>query len=103
MRAPSAERAAVPMKLLLRMQAGGSDLEKVIEVRRTLEARTAGLAAARRTDRDLRSLDGILERGERNRGDPDAFITEDVAFHAALAKATQNELFDLLLASRRRS
>ena len=98
-RAPSAESAAVSMKLLLRMQAGGADLEKVIEVRRILEVEIAGLAAARRTDRDLRTLESILDEAERHRGDADAFIKEDLAFHAALAQATQNELFVLLLAS----
>ncbi len=98
-RAPTAESAAASMTLLLRMQAGGSDLEKVIEVRRLLEVEIAALAAARRDEGDLRILEGILDRADRHRGDPDAFITEDVAFHAALAKATQNELFDLLLAS----
>lgn len=98
-RAPSAESAALSMKLLLRMQAGGADLDKVIEVRRVLEVEIAGLAAARRTDHDLRELDSVLDRADRHRNDPDAFIKEDVGFHARLAEATHNELFVMLLAS----
>jgi GntR family transcriptional repressor for pyruvate dehydrogenase complex len=98
-RVPSAESAAAPMKLLLRMQAGGADLEKVIEVRRVLEVEIAGLAAARRTERDVRELEAVLDRADRHRADADAFIKEDVRFHARLAEATQNELFEMMLAS----
>lgn len=98
-RAPSAESAATSMTLLLRMQAGGADMDKVSEVRRILEDEIAALAAARRTDRDIRDLEGILAQASRHRDDPDAFIKEDVAFHSRLAEATQNELFVLILAS----
>jgi GntR family transcriptional repressor for pyruvate dehydrogenase complex len=72
---------------------------KVVEVRRILEVEIAGLAAERRTDEDLRRLESILLNAAEKLDDPDTFVETDVAFHAALAEATQNELFGVLLAS----
>jgi DNA-binding FadR family transcriptional regulator len=98
-RAPSAVSAAESMKLLLRMQASGTDADKVSEVRRTLENEIAALAAARRTEADLAAMDTVIEAAESRRTDPDAFLKEDLAFHSLLARATHNELFGLLLDS----
>jgi GntR family transcriptional regulator, transcriptional repressor for pyruvate dehydrogenase complex len=98
-RAPSAQSAGESMRLLLRMQAGGADTDKVSEVRRILEDEIAALAAARRTESDVRALGEILAEAGRHLDDPDAFIKTDVAFHSRLARATQNELFVLILDS----
>jgi GntR family transcriptional repressor for pyruvate dehydrogenase complex len=98
-RVPTAESAGESMRLLLRMQAGGADTDKVSEVRRILENEIAALAAARRTEGDLRALGDILRQAEQHLDDPEAFIVADVAFHSRLAQATHNELFVLLLAS----
>ena len=98
-RAPSTESAAESMNLLLRMQAGGADADKVSEVRRIVENEIASLAAARRTEDDLRDLQEILTETGRHQDDPDVFIKEDVAFHASLARATHNELFAIILGS----
>ncbi len=98
-RAPSAAAASESMKLLLQVQAGGADTEKVSEVRRILENEIAALAASRRTAADLDALEAILDAAERNLHAPDAFVKEDVAFHSLLAKATQNELFVVILES----
>jgi GntR family transcriptional repressor for pyruvate dehydrogenase complex len=98
-RAPTAESAGESMRLLLRMQAGGADTAKVSEVRRILENEIATLAAARRTDADLRALREILDDASSHLDDPDAFIETDLAFHSRLARATQNELFVILLDS----
>ncbi len=98
-RAPSAVAAAESMGLLLRVQSSSSDAEKVTEVRRVLETEIAALAAARRTRNDLAVLEGILAAAESHLDDPDAFVKEDVAFHQALAAATHNELFSIILDS----
>ncbi len=98
-RAPSTASAGQSMKLLLQMQAGGPDLEKVSEVRRILENEIAMLAAARRTEQDVRDLQRIIDEATRHIDDPDAFIKEDVGFHSRLALATHNELFVLILDS----
>jgi GntR family transcriptional repressor for pyruvate dehydrogenase complex len=70
---------------------------KVVEVRRALEAESAALAAERRTSQSLqkikqamRSLDKAVATG----GDG---VSEDVAFHAAIAQAANNSfLLDTL-------
>ncbi|MCY7419851.1 MAG: FadR family transcriptional regulator [Chloroflexi bacterium] len=98
-RAPSAEAAAESMGMLLRVQSSGSDAEKVTEVRRVLETEIAALAAARRTTNDLIALDAILNAAGSHLDDPDAFVKEDVAFHQALAGASHNELFSIILDS----
>src|SRR5829696_1508707 len=97
-RKPSSETVAASMALLLSMN-GQMMPAKVVEVRRILEVEIAGLAAQRRTDEDLRRLESILLNAAEKLDDPGTFVETDVAFHAGLAQATQNELFSVLLAS----
>ncbi|MCO5967542.1 FadR/GntR family transcriptional regulator [Actinoallomurus soli] len=72
----------------------------VIEVRGALEAAAAGLAAARRTDEDLRRLDALLAGREKAwaSGDRDAFVDADAAFHLAVVAASHNEVMAELYA-----
>ncbi|MBX3029920.1 MAG: FadR family transcriptional regulator [Chloroflexi bacterium] len=98
-RAPTPATAAESMRVLLRVQSSSADADKVTEVRRVLENEIASLAAVRRTPNDLRALDAIVQAAEAHLDDPDAFITEDIAFHQALAGATHNELFSIILDS----
>jgi len=98
-RVPTTEGAGEGMRLLLRLQAGGADADKVSELRRVLEDAIAALAAERRTDADLSALEQVLVQASAHREDPEAFIKADVAFHSLLARATQNELFVLVLDS----
>jgi GntR family transcriptional repressor for pyruvate dehydrogenase complex len=97
-RAPSSQTVADSMTLLLSMS-GGATPDKVVEVRRIIEAEIAALAALRRTDEDLAAMEEILRTAAGNLEDPTTFIDTDVAFHQALAQATQNELFSAMLAS----
>jgi GntR family transcriptional repressor for pyruvate dehydrogenase complex len=87
------------MTLLLRTAQPEADYDKVHEVRRLLEVEIAGLAAERRTTADLEEMEAILREGSEAQDDPDCFPECDVAFHAALAQATRNELYPLLLDS----
>lgn len=96
---PSAESVAETMSLFLRVGQLELDYEKVHEVRRTLEIAIAGLAAERRSAADIAEMEEILQQARRIRGDRDEFAANDVAFHAALARATHNELYTLLLDS----
>ncbi|MFH8453221.1 FadR/GntR family transcriptional regulator [Streptomyces fungicidicus] len=56
------------------------------DVRDALEVAAAGLAARRRTEEDLRELDGLLERGA------------GAAFHRAVVAASHNEVLITLYA-----
>lgn len=98
-RSPTAELATESMRSLLRGKSSELDCDKVTEVRRILEVEIAGIAAQRRTARDIEGIEEILRSAEERIDDPDAFVKVDIAFHAALARATGNDLFSVILDS----
>jgi len=85
------------MSLFLR--SGSLDFENVHEVRTLLEVHIAGLAAERRTEADIARLRGIHERMQRESDDVEAAARDDLEFHREIARATQNELYLLLMDS----
>lgn len=97
-RSPTAQSVAQSMSLFLRAGQAEAPLEKALEVRGLLEVEIAGLAAVRRVDDDLQALEGALHAMDDVR-ERNQFVETDLAFHTALAKATHNELFPLLLHS----
>jgi GntR family transcriptional regulator, transcriptional repressor for pyruvate dehydrogenase complex len=100
-RRPTAEAVAQSLHLFLRSGQAELDYSKVHEIRRLLELEIATLAASRRTDEDLARLAENLEQAGALLTDPNpaTFARIDFAFHARLAAATQNQLFELLLNS----
>jgi GntR family transcriptional repressor for pyruvate dehydrogenase complex len=96
---PTAPAIAKSMRFLLQRDGGALDYGKVREVRQVLEVEIAGLAAERRTSDDLRLIESCLEQMSQAPGDKIVWAEADVAFHAALAAATHNELFVVLLES----
>lgn len=77
--------------LLREMSQSDRDTLEEIDLRLVLEPQVSGLAAARRTDSDLVSLAACCN------DDPASLSTEeslelDQAFHAAIARAAQNQL-----------
>lgn len=91
--------AAVAESLGLLLRARGSGYRKIHEIRQLLEVEIAGLAAERATADDLAAMEETLRDLAQTDGRPEAFARVDVAFHATLARATQNELFSILLES----
>jgi GntR family transcriptional repressor for pyruvate dehydrogenase complex len=98
-RALTTEAAVESMSRLLTTRSHRFDYEKVGEVRRVLEVEIAGLAAERRQPDDIRALETVLERAQEKLEDPETFIETDVGFHEALARATHNDLFLVILSS----
>jgi GntR family transcriptional repressor for pyruvate dehydrogenase complex len=96
---PSADSVSRSLVLFLRAGRPEFDCEKIMEIRRVLEIASAGLAARRRTDADLAEMEHILQEESAIRDDRYRFAEYDVAFHAAVAHATHNELFSLMLDS----
>lgn len=96
---PSAESVSETMALCLRSSQGDLDHRKVSEVRRLFEVEIAGLAAERRTDADLEAMARILADETDLAKSRERFVRWDIAFHSALATATHNELFPILLQS----
>jgi GntR family transcriptional repressor for pyruvate dehydrogenase complex len=96
---PTADSVAQSLVMFLRAGQPEFDCEKVMEIRRVLEVANAGLAAQRRTAEDLAEMERILREQNNTPYDRYRFAGYDVAFHAAVARATHNELFCLLLDS----
>jgi GntR family transcriptional regulator, transcriptional repressor for pyruvate dehydrogenase complex len=72
--------------------AGAERMTELMEVRSAVEIEAAGLAARRATIEDLHRL-SILAAGPGKLLSPD----DDVAFHAAIAQATHNPLFERII------
>ncbi len=72
-------------------------VEKIRELRIMLEPQIASLAALRAGARDIRMLEDIVIEMEESLGDPERYIQADIDFHLALARASKNEMFLMLL------
>jgi GntR family transcriptional regulator, transcriptional repressor for pyruvate dehydrogenase complex len=91
--------AAVRESMSLFLRAGMLDFEKVHEVRAVLEVHIAGVAAERATAADVEQLRTVHERMRSEVDDVDAAARDDLEFHRAIAGATQNDLYLLLMDS----
>lgn len=69
----------------------------LMEARPHIEVPAAGLAAERRTEEDLESLRAILE-SMAGEDDPQIWVSLDASFHAAIAHASGNGVFEQVLA-----
>ncbi len=72
---------------------------QVWDVRRTLELRTAALAAENRTEAEAARLIEIATAMASDADDLDVTTAHDIAFHQAIAQASRNELFSQIVAS----
>jgi GntR family transcriptional regulator, transcriptional repressor for pyruvate dehydrogenase complex len=78
---------------------GLPDPQKIHEVREIIEVQTARLAAQRASDADLAEIRRVHEQLAHVADDPEAASAADVEFHRAIANATDNELFVVLVDS----
>jgi DNA-binding FadR family transcriptional regulator len=74
-------------------------INEIWDIRRTLELRTAELAAIRRSDGEARAIIGHAEAMAAHGADLDELTRHDIAFHQAIAKASGNVLFHTLIRS----
>jgi GntR family transcriptional repressor for pyruvate dehydrogenase complex len=89
------DRLVMPLASLLTSR---RDLqEELMDVRRMFEPAVARVAATRVTDEDLVSLTRILEAQRRQIKAGRSAIREDTAYHAALARATRNEIVERIM------
>jgi DNA-binding FadR family transcriptional regulator len=71
----------------------------VWDVRRTIEQRTAALAAENATPEQAARIVELAEELALHHGEGDATTDADIAFHLAIAEASGNELFKQIVAS----
>jgi GntR family transcriptional repressor for pyruvate dehydrogenase complex len=90
----SAVRESMNMFLL---GAGLPSYAHVHEVRRVLEVEIAGLAAQRASEDDFRAMDQMCTDMAAAADDLQAASAADVEFHRALARATGNRLFVVMM------
>lgn len=75
-------------------------IQQILEVRRTLELRTAALAALRRTDaQSKRLLQIVTDMLEALDSDAERIMELDILFHETIAQSTGNALYGILVAS----
>ncbi len=74
-----------------------AEVIRLLEVRLSVEAEMAAFAAARRTLTDISAMRGALRDMASVAEDPVASAAADARFHAAIARATQNETFVRLI------
>jgi GntR family transcriptional repressor for pyruvate dehydrogenase complex len=89
--------AAAPIGLFLKMQREATTFQNLCEVRHTLEVDIAGLAAERATDKDTSALETAMEQMAGHVTNAEQFVQNDLDFHSALAAATHNDLYKVLL------
>ena len=89
-----------PMSLLIEhgVHTEQISVQQVYDVRRTIEARTVALAAIRRTKDEAEEIIGHADAMQAS--DDQAVIMEnDLAFHAAIAGASRNPVFALIISA----
>ncbi len=92
------------------VRVGSTSYKDLNEVRQLLEVGIVGLASERATAEDCRELRVSIDKMDANLAEPDEYIEADLAFHFALARATNNSfvvqlvgaMVDALRDSRRR-
>ena len=72
-------------------------LADLLEVRATLDQEMTALAAERRDDDDLAALDAIVVRLADSLGEPDRYAAAMDDFTLALARATKNRIYQILV------
>lgn len=74
-------------------------IQQILDVRRTIEMRTVGLAAMLRSDREAREISEHAATMRRRFSDAEAVMESDIAFHRAIARASRNPMFALIVNS----
>jgi GntR family transcriptional repressor for pyruvate dehydrogenase complex len=74
-------------------------ISDIWEVRRTLKLRTAALAAIERTDQEAEEILALAQALADAGDDMEAVTRHDIAFHAAIARASHNALFRQIVSS----
>jgi GntR family transcriptional repressor for pyruvate dehydrogenase complex len=89
---PSANRSAYPLDLSAMVTI--RDVLAMLELRISLEAEAAGLAAMRRTDEQLQEMRKAIQISEEGVDHGESSVEADYQFHLQIALATHNRYFE---------
>ncbi|CAG0949642.1 HTH-type transcriptional regulator LutR [Anaerolineae bacterium] len=92
---PSSDKVTGHLTLLL--QIGKVTQEDLIAARKLLEVEIAGLAAENRTQEDLNCMGELIQQMELHLSHPDESKVAGAGFHEALARATGNSVYPILI------
>jgi DNA-binding FadR family transcriptional regulator len=81
------------------VQTDQATIQQIYDVRRTIEMRTVVLAALRRFDSEARTIRAHAVAMREAFSRPDEAMEHDIAFHSAIAVASRNPLFALIVDS----
>jgi DNA-binding FadR family transcriptional regulator len=74
-------------------------VQQILDVRRTVELRTVTLAALRRSERESAEIAAHADRMRADFHDANRVMEHDIAFHEAIAAASRNPMFGLIVGS----
>ena len=74
-------------------------VQQIYDVRRTIEVRTATLAALRQSVEDAAAIVGLAGAMRSDFKNPARVMEHDIAFHRAIADASRNPMFVLIVGS----
>jgi GntR family transcriptional regulator, transcriptional repressor for pyruvate dehydrogenase complex len=99
LRVAAVESGAVSEMLGLYLRGRQINYDHVHDVRLLLEVHVAGLAATRATKDDIDQIAAVHAQMAREISDVDAATKLDLEFHRAIARATHNDLYLVLMDS----
>lgn len=74
-------------------------IQQIYDVRRTVEIRTAALAAMRRSEPEAGAIADFAAGMRADFADPERVMRHDIGFHEAIGRASRNPMFALLVGS----
>lgn len=74
-------------------------IQQIYDVRRSIELRTAALAALRRSEAEACAIADLAAAMRADFARPEQVMAHDIAFHEAIAQASRNPMFALLVGS----
>ncbi len=76
-----------------------ASIQQIYDVRRTIEVRTVALAALRRSEGEAEEIRALAAAMRQAFQRPAEVMEHDIAFHTAIANASRNPLFALIVGS----
>ena len=90
------DKAALDM-LQLMLKRNGSSMEELMEVRYIVELETTNLAAKNANAKDIAEIEKQVKIMQDNITSVEEYVKADLNFHRAVAKASQNKIFEFIL------